>query len=148
VPGIPVCHGLVAGRYLVLDYLAAVPYRRAEIADRDEWFRRLYETIRTMHGRGVAHGDLKRKANLFAGEGGQPWILDFGTAYLRRPGFHPVNHALFDYLAQTDRNAWAKHKYHGDYAKAAAAESGILRYSRLEAAASAWRKRRDRRRAR
>ncbi len=147
VPGIPVCHGLAAGRYLVLDHLTAVPYRQAKIADREDWFRRLYELILTIHARGVAHGDLKRKANLCAGEDGQPWILDFGTAHLRRPGFHPLNHALFDYLAQTDLNAWAKHKHGGDYAKAAAAEPGILRYSRLEAAVSAWRKRRDRRRA-
>ncbi len=115
VPGFATCHGLFDRRWLVLDELAARPFREAAPEDggSDEFFDGLLQTIRAMHARGVAHGDLKRKANLLVGDDGRPRIIDLGTAVLRRDRFAPLNHALFRTLAQTDLNAWIKLKYGG-----------------------------------
>ncbi len=111
VPGFATCHGLFDGRWLVLDELAARPFR--DVGADDGFFDGLLQTIRAMHARGVAHGDLKRKSNLLVGDDGRPWIVDLGTAVVRRDRFAPVNHALFRTLAQTDLNAWIKLKYGG-----------------------------------
>ena len=147
VPGVPHCHGLLAGNYLVLDYVAARGLREAELRDRDAWARRLLTLIQTLHARGVAHGVLKRKANVLVTAQEQQVVVDVGTAWLRRAGFHPFNHWLFNYLARTDLNAYVKHKYAGRYADVSAHDRRYLRYSRLEALISAWRNWRARRRA-
>ena len=82
-----------------------------------------------MHSIGIAHGDLKRKENLLVGEHEQVWILDFGTAVIRKPGFAPINHWLFRFCCKLDNNAIIKHKYHGDYEQVAGADLQRLQYT-------------------
>jgi len=84
-----------------------------------------------MHARGVAHGDLKRKANLAIGPDEGPVVLDFGASIVLREGRHPINHRLFEMLRQTDLNAWVKLKY-GGYEGVSEADRGLLRRSWLE----------------
>jgi predicted Ser/Thr protein kinase len=115
IPGVPRCHGMLGGRYLVLQHVRGTPYREAVIEDRERWFALLLETLKACHGRGVAHGDLKRKSNLLAGDDGRPWIIDFGLTVVRKEGFHPINHRLFSFFRQLDLNAWIKHKYQGRF---------------------------------
>jgi len=129
VAGIVGCHGLIDGRWLALEYIEAQPFRATEVGP--AFFRRLFETLRAMHERGVAHGDLKRKSNLLVAEDGRPVVLDFGAAFLRQSGFHPVNRKLFEFLRQTDLNAWVKLKY-GGYDHVAESDQRFLRRSRLE----------------
>lgn len=129
--GIARCHGLVERRWLVLDFIAGEPFRDAEIADRKQFFERLQATIHAMHVRGVAHGDLKRKSNLLVTPGGDPVILDLGAAVIRKPGRRPINRRLFEFLCQTDLNAWVKLKYAG-YERISAEDRALLRRSRLE----------------
>lgn len=129
--GLPRCHGFLDGRYLVLDYIRGQPFRDAEIPDRERLFVRLLETVLAMHQRGVAHGDLKRKANLIIDESGEPVILDFGTAVCRKPGRHPLNHRLYNLMCQTDLNAWVKLKY-GGYDNVPDRDLEYLRLSRME----------------
>lgn len=148
VAGIPRCHGLIDDAFLVLDYIPAQSYRQAQIADRDAWFQALLTLIRRMHDCGVAHGDLKRKANLLVDAAGRPVVVDFGTAWLRQPGFRPFNAWLFRFLCRTDLNAYVKHKYHGRYAHVAPADRALLRYSRLESWINRWRHWREERRIR
>jgi RIO-like serine/threonine protein kinase len=111
VRGVPHCHGLVDGRWLVLDFVEAAPFRDAAAAP--EFFAALLGTLRAMHERGVAHGDLKRKANLMVDCSGGPILIDFGAAVIRREGRHPLNRRLFEFMRQTDLNAWVKLKYGG-----------------------------------
>lgn len=111
LPGIPTCHGLIDRRWLVLDWIEARPLRAAAVGP--EYYDRLRRLIEAMHARGVAHGDLKRKANLAVDCEGAPLMLDFGASVLRLDGWHPINRYLFALLRQTDRNAWVKHKYGG-----------------------------------
>lgn len=147
-PGITRCHGLVKGTYLVLDHIEAVPYREAVFCDRGQWFSQFFRVISALHERGVAHGDLKRKANILVTHSQQPLVVDFGAAVLRPKGFHPYRRQLFQYLAQVDLNAYLKHKYHGRYEDVAGSDLDLLRYSRLEQVISRWRKWREARRLR
>jgi predicted Ser/Thr protein kinase len=130
--GVPRCYGLMGGRYLVLEYVRGVPYREADIDDREAWFARLLEIIRGFHDRGVAHGDLKSKSNLMMTDAGEPCVIDFGTTVLRREGFHPIRNRLFEYARQLDLNAWVKHKYEGRYEDASEADRALLDYSWIE----------------
>ena len=111
--GLPVCHGLFPGPRLVLNFVEGQALRDAAIAREDPYFTALLALIRALHDRGVAHGDLKRKANLLVDLQGRPVILGFGTATLHTPGRHPVNQRLFRLIEQTDLNAWVKLKYGG-----------------------------------
>ena len=137
VAGMPRCHGLVDNRWLVLDFVPARPFR--DVRTGPGFFNRLLEIIQTMHERGVAHGDLKRKSNLMVDADGAPVLLDFGAATLLRPGWHPVNRRLFKFMRQTDLNAWVKLKY-GGYEKVSDADRALLKRSWLERALSRTRR--------
>ena len=143
VAGIPKCYGMVAGRYLVLEHVLGTPYRDAVFEDRDDWFAQLLNILRTVHSRGVGHGDLKSKSNLIVTERGRPCVIDFGTTFLWKEGFHPINNRMFDYLVQLDINAWVKHKYQGRYEEASAEDKKLLQYSQAEAVLRKYRKWRD-----
>lgn len=130
--GVPACHGLVEGRYLVLDFVRGTPYRDAAWTDRAAWFDAFLALLRAIHQRGVSHGDLKSKSNILVTNEETPCVIDFGTAFLRKPGFHPINNRLFEYARRLDINAWVKHKYHGRYEDISEQDLHLLDYSRLE----------------
>jgi len=132
VVGVPACYGFLAQQYLVMDFIDGVPYREAGWQDRDGWFTGLLAVIRAFHERGVSHGDLKSKANLMVGVDQKPYVIDFGTTFIYKEGFHPINNRLFEYGKRLDINAWVKHKYHGRYKDASAEDQELLRYSKLE----------------
>lgn len=132
VTGVPACYGFLARRYLVMEFIEAVPYREAVWQDRDAWFTGLLAVIRAFHDRGVSHGDLKSKANMLVGVDQKPYVIDFGTTFIHKDGFHPVNNRLFEFGKRMDINAWVKHKYHGRYKDASEADQELLRYSKLE----------------
>jgi len=130
--GVPECYGLLGGRYLVIEFIRGTPYRQANWTDRTNWFRDFLEILRSIHERGVSHGDLKSKSNILVTEGEKPCVLDFGTAFLHRSGFHPLNNWFFEYAKRLDFNAWVKHKYHGRYVDASEQDRELLNYSRIE----------------
>ena len=109
IPGIPRCYGCLDDRYLVLEHIQGDTLDALDVGltNRETFYARLLETLRTMHDAGVAHGDLKRKRNILVGPGEQPFVIDFGIAVVAddQRGF------LFDLVRQVDRNAWIKHKY-------------------------------------
>lgn len=109
--GSPRCHGLLEGKYLVLDYVPGDSIRHASITNPARFFDQLFALTRELHARGVAHADLKRMDNLLVVDGSRPYIIDFGVAILRKEGFAPVNHFLFRLACRFDLNAWIKHKY-------------------------------------
>lgn len=131
LPGFARCLGLIDRRWLVLERVAGESFRDARLADPDDFFARLLAVIRTMHERGVAHGDLKRKSNLLVDESGGPVILDLGAALLLKPGRRPLNRRLFEFMRQTDLNAWVKLK-HGGYADVPEIDRVHLKRSLLE----------------
>lgn len=129
LPGIAACLGMPDRDTLVLGYIDGTPYRQASFTDRTGWFAALEKLVAEMHRRGVGHGDLKRKENLLAGSDGQPYVLDFGTAVVRKTGWRPVNHWLFRFACKLDINAVIKHKYHGRYDQVSGADLARLNYT-------------------
>ena len=111
--GSPRCYGLVDSRFLVLEYIDAPSLRSGQIDDRRAFFDTLFAQITELHRRGVAHADLKSKDNLLVIGGRMPCIVDFGAAMMRKPGFAPWNHFVYDLARRLDFNAWAKLKYEG-----------------------------------
>jgi serine/threonine protein kinase len=132
LPGVPRCHGMIDGPYLVIDFVRGTPYREARFEDRERWFRELLEIIRAFHGRGVSHGDLKSKSNILVTDEQKPCVIDFGTAFIDEPGFHPLNNRLFEHGRRMDINAWVKHKYHGRYEDIEGEDLELLDYSFIE----------------
>jgi predicted Ser/Thr protein kinase len=113
--GIPRCYGLLDGRYLVLEYIDGVPIRNAQITNRTIFFTTLLHLIKGLHNAGVAHTDLKKKDNLLVVQGKLPCVIDFGVAIVRKPGFAPLNHYLYNLSKKFDFNAWVKLKYNRKY---------------------------------
>jgi predicted Ser/Thr protein kinase len=132
VVGVPACYGLLAQRYLLMEFIDGTTYRDATWQDRDAWFTALLNVIRSFHARGVSHGDLKSKSNMIVGKDQKPYVIDFGTTFLQKDGFHPINNRLFEYSKRLDINAWVKHKYHGRYKDASEEDRDLLNYSKLE----------------
>ena len=132
VEGVPVCYGLLSQRYLLMEFIDGTAYRHASWQDRDRWFAELLLVIQAFHTRGVSHGDLKSKTNMIVGHDQKPYIIDFGTTFLYKDGFHPLNNHLFEYGKRLDINAWVKHKYHGRYKNASEEDRQLLNYSKLE----------------
>jgi len=128
VPGVPRLLGLVQGQYLALEYVAGPSLRDEDrnLKDRDAFFAKLLATVRAMHAAGVAHGDLKRKANVIVGAGERPYLIDFGIACRRSPGSKLWNRLAFEPLKQLDLNAWIKLKYGRAAADTLSAEDAAL----------------------
>lgn len=134
--GAPQYHGLLRGRYLVLDYVDGVRMHRQHVTQPDVFFPTLLDHIKELHRRGVAHADLKRKDNLLIVDGRTPCLIDFGAAIVRKPGWHPLNHLLFNLARQFDYNAWVKLKHR--YVEQAPAEDlAYFRMTRIERVARA-----------
>ena len=110
--GAPKCYGMVANRYLVIEFINGNPIRNKRPNDDQAYFSKLLELIEQMHKLGIAHMDLKKKDNLLVTENDQPCLIDFGTAVIKKKGFHPFNYFLYKLARRFDYNAWIKHKYH------------------------------------
>jgi predicted Ser/Thr protein kinase len=130
--GVPQCYGMIDDRYLVLEYIHGTPYRQADWADRGRWFEAFLAVLRSIHERGVSHGDLKSKSNIMVTRDEKPCVIDFGTAIVHRAGVHPFNNWLFEHGKRMDINAWVKHKYHGRYENIAGEDLDLLDYSLIE----------------
>ena len=109
--GIPVCHGLLKKRYLVLEFVDGIPIKDAQIEDRTYFCNVLLRLIKDIHRSGVAHGDLKKKDNILVVDGRHPILLDFDVAIIRKDGVAPVNHFLHNLFIKFDYNAYIKVKY-------------------------------------
>lgn len=112
VPGVPHCLGLIDGGTLVLEHIEGTTFRQGEkqLEDWDTYFVKLLGTLRNIHARGVAHGDLKRKDNLLIGPDEQPYIVDFGVASVEKRATAPWSNAIYRWMHQYDYNAWVKLK--------------------------------------
>lgn len=113
--GVPRCYGFLDNRYLVLEHIGGTPIRNAHIANHKIFFESLLKLIKELHKAGVAHTDLKKKDNLLVVEGEIPYVIDFGVAIIRKPGFAPLNHYLYNLASKFDFNAWLKLKYGRKY---------------------------------
>jgi serine/threonine protein kinase len=130
--GVPVCYGLLDDCFLVLEYIEGGSLRDGRIGDRARFFEEFRKLLGSLHARGVAHADLKKKDNILIAADNRPYLVDFGIAVIRKPGFAPINHRLFDIAARFDFNAWIKHKYRRQYAELSAEDRAYLRLTPVE----------------
>lgn len=146
VEGVPHCHGLLDGQYLVLDFVDGVPLSdiESDIADRDTFYKELLKIILNVHLAGVAHADMKRRGNVLVTPDHQPFMLDFGTAVAKHDRGGWFNRWLFKQARQFDYNAWIKLKYRRDYDRIAPEDQPYYRPTLLERLARlvrrGWRK--------
>ncbi|MDY6791996.1 MAG: RIO1 family regulatory kinase/ATPase [Thermodesulfobacteriota bacterium] len=113
VGGIPRCFGFLKKKYLALQLIDGVSIKNAKIANREQFYKTLLDLIKNLHAAGVAHGDLKKKDNLLVVDQQTPCVIDFGVAVIKKKGFAPLNHFIYNMLVKFDFNAWAKLKYNG-----------------------------------
>ena len=146
VDGVPHCHGLLDGQYLVLDFFDGVPLSDvdSDIADRDTFYKGLLKIVLNVHLAGVAHADMKRRGNVLVSPDQRPCMLDFGTAVAKNDRGGWFNRWLFKQARQFDYNAWIKLKYRRDYDSIALEDQPYYRPTPLESLARlvlrGWRK--------
>ncbi|MDH3588217.1 MAG: hypothetical protein OEQ74_02310 [Gammaproteobacteria bacterium] len=143
IAGIPQCFGLIDGRHLLLEYIEGTAFRNLVFTQDDEVHARLLALIEQLHSHGVAHADLKRRDNLILSVGREPFLVDFGTAIVRKDGFRPLNHLFFRAAKQLDYHGWFKNKYRNRSLPFDPADEQYYRPMRLERAAR-WVRRRFR----
>jgi predicted Ser/Thr protein kinase len=133
IRGVPACHGL-SGNELVLEFIDGRSLREASPAPelRERFFAELLALIESIHRAGVAHGDLKRKDNIFLGRDGHPYVIDFGTAVSAPPGSGYLRRLAFRELCRMDLNAWVKLKYQRQGVPVAAGDEACLRPTAAE----------------
>ncbi|HEY3487961.1 MAG TPA: hypothetical protein VGL10_07840 [Gammaproteobacteria bacterium] len=132
IPGIPRCYGLLADRFLILEYIEGASLRDGRIGDREQFFTGLRSLLGRVHAAGVAHADLKKKDNILIAADGRPYLVDFGIACIRKPGFAPFNHWLFEMGRRFDFNAWVKHKYQRRFVDISTEDRAYLRPTLIE----------------
>lgn len=112
----PRCFGLLAGCYLVIEYIDGKPIRNARPVNEALYFQQLFVAIQQLHEKGVAHFDLKKKDNLLVTNGDQPCLIDFGAAVIKKTGCCAIFNRFWYRLAkQFDYNAWIKYKYRNQF---------------------------------
>jgi len=142
IAGVPHCLGLIDGRTLVLEHIEGRTFRQGEslLQDWDGFFVNLLETLRGIHARGVAHGDLKRKDNLLIGPGEQPFIVDFGVASVEKRATAPWSNAIYHWMHQYDYNAWVKLKNRRQLENLSAEDAALYKPTMTERVARCIRK--------
>ena len=133
----PKCYGMVDNNYLVLEFVNAKSIRERRPKNPQLFFEQLIRQIRQMHGRHVAHMDLKKKDNLLVTDNDMPCIIDFGAAVIYKPGLlHILNHAWYRLAVRFDYNAWIKHKYHDNTHNISTEDQQFYQRTWIEHAAS------------
>jgi tRNA A-37 threonylcarbamoyl transferase component Bud32 len=88
VQGVPRVLALVGNNAFIMERVQAqpLPHPRAT-TDRPprEFFEKMMNLLASLHRRGVGHGDFRR-SNVMMDEQNQPFIIDYATAVIAKPG--------------------------------------------------------------
>ncbi|MEE8060025.1 MAG: hypothetical protein V3T17_19665 [Pseudomonadales bacterium] len=132
IKGIPHCYGFIDDKILVLEYIENDDFCQRVINQSHNFYQQFFLLLHEIHNHGVSHGDLKRKDNILVADNETPYLIDFGTAVISKPGFHPINHFLFNQLKRIDFNAYLKHKYQKNYTNISDEDNEIYRPTIME----------------
>lgn len=109
--GIPEFLGLV-DRYAIA--VAYIPGRNASELSQGEltplFFKKLKEIVDAIHGRGVVLCDLRNIKNVMVGDDGEPYLIDFSTAFQKGGRFNFLKNGLYRIFFQDDLLGIAKLK--------------------------------------
>jgi serine/threonine protein kinase len=107
LPGVPRLVAVIDRQGIALEYIPGHALRDLRRGDLDPgFFVRLEALVRSIHDRGVAHGDLHH-GDVIAGPGGQPFVIDFSTSVMRPPSAARGG-PLFEQMRRADLRAVAK----------------------------------------
>jgi hypothetical protein len=107
-PAVPVLLGRVDRLAFAVEYRPGKIMSASLVEDVSEGFvDELYEAVRLMHERGVAHLDLRHRSNMLAGEDGHPVLVDFASSVCFKRGGWAARR-LLPWLAEIDRGAVRK----------------------------------------
>ena len=109
VEGVPAFVGTLGWCALVTEYVDAEEATSSaqEMLDAG-FFQGLERTVRSLHARGVVHGDLKKLENILVTPDGKPVLVDFTAAFVT--GSNPITAAIFPWISDDDLRAIAKLK--------------------------------------
>ena len=129
LPGIPALLGVRDGIALVVAHVPGQPIDRYQEYDDDFIVRvldRLQAIIESMHRRGVAHFDLRRRNNVLVDHDGNVYLIDFaGSLYFSHRS--ALSRRLFSWLRKVDHSAFLKWKQRLAPASMSAEELSRLR---------------------
>lgn len=109
IPEIPECLGCLDPETLVLEYAEAEETPSVDPSRlTPEFFVHLLALIEQLHARGIAHGDLKKLANILIDRENQPVLIDFTAAILT--GSNPLAALALPYVFEDDIRAVYKLK--------------------------------------
>lgn len=104
--GIPRFIGRIDRYALAIAHISGVSLDQKGITPPpNEFYNELRTVIDDMHGRGVAHCDLRSRGNVMLGEDGKPYVVDFAACVFRGRGINPFFKWLFGQFVLADRNA-------------------------------------------
>lgn len=110
--GVPACYRVIDGLALVMEEICGrnIEGLENEGGLSEEFFGRLVEVVENVHGRGLAHCDLKRAPNILLGPDDRPYIVDWSASISEREfRFFPLN-LIYQRFLQDDLNAITKIK--------------------------------------
>ncbi|GAB3671927.1 hypothetical protein [Salinisphaera aquimarina] len=124
--GIPRIHRQIDARGLLIEYLPATPWPRADVPEAA--YQRLTALVAAMHERGVAHCDLRAPSNILVDANGTPYIVDFVARVHRGRRWNLPWNWLFRQFVAADDSALAKLRVRFAPGLADAADRACLEY--------------------
>ena len=113
LPGIPEWACWIDRYAIAVHY---VPSRNASELKSGEltpaFFKRLREIVDAIHDRGVVLCDLRNIKNIMLGEDGEPYLIDFSTAFQKGAWWNAPKNFLYEIFYQDDLLGIAKLKKH------------------------------------
>jgi len=108
--GIPALLDRPDRRSVLMEYIPAVPINQASHADWPAFFAALEQLVDAMHGRGIAHCDLRSPNNTLVSDAGAPVLVDFVASVRDSRPWNPIGRWLFAGFRSVDRKALIKLK--------------------------------------
>jgi len=108
--GVPTFYRAIDGLALVISEIPGKSLEGLENEKRlsETFFEELRGLLEKVHGRGLAHCDLKRAPNILLGHDGKPYIVDWSAAICEREfRFFPLNR-IYQRFLQDDLNGITK----------------------------------------
>lgn len=111
IPGIPKCYGMIDRYAIALEF---IPSRNGDELTEEDLDATFLDKLRTViddvHARGVVLCDLRNVKNILKGSDGQPYLIDFATAFQKGGRLNIIKNAVFHIFLQDDILGIAKLK--------------------------------------
>ena len=106
VDGVPQLLRRVDRRGLLIEYCPGVPWGQARPSEAA--YQRLSQLLASVHGAGIAHGDLRGGGNFLVDADDRPYIVDFVARVKRGAAWNIAWNWVFDQFVAADNSALVK----------------------------------------